>query len=117
MNNSGNTFLGILAGTAIGATLGILFAPDKGSNTRKMLADKANETKDHLAESAMDLKDNISESVSNKNASFDERFDAVVSDASYKAEDVITSLENKLEQLKLKNKKYQQEQKLADSKA
>ena len=36
--NSGKVLLGILAGLATGATLGILFAPDKGSNTRKKIS-------------------------------------------------------------------------------
>lgn len=35
--SSGKLFLGILAGIATGATLGILFAPEKGSTTRKKL--------------------------------------------------------------------------------
>lgn len=33
--NSGKVVLGALAGLAAGALLGILFAPDKGSETRK----------------------------------------------------------------------------------
>jgi gas vesicle protein len=38
--NSGKVVLGALAGLAAGAILGILFAPDKGTNTRKKIADK-----------------------------------------------------------------------------
>ncbi len=38
--SSGKLFLGILAGIATGATLGILFAPEKGSATRKKIMDK-----------------------------------------------------------------------------
>ena len=42
MSDSSNTILGILAGTAIGAALGILFAPDKGSSTRRKLVEQSN---------------------------------------------------------------------------
>lgn len=41
MADSGKVVLGLLAGIAIGATLGILFAPDKGTETRRKLAEKA----------------------------------------------------------------------------
>ena len=50
MSNSSNTFLGILAGTVIGATLGVLFAPDKGENTRRRIAEEAKATQDKLAQ-------------------------------------------------------------------
>ena len=104
-NNS--SVLGLLAGTAIGAVLGVLFAPDKGSITRQKIVDEANATKDMLSENAYDLKDRVVSTVIAKKATLDEKVESIVSDASYKAEDVITTLENKLSELKLKNKKLQ----------
>ncbi|MEO6190584.1 MAG: YtxH domain-containing protein [Saprospiraceae bacterium] len=35
---SGKVLLGVLAGLATGAVIGILFAPDKGTNTRKKIS-------------------------------------------------------------------------------
>ncbi len=37
---SGKVLLSVLAGAAAGATIGILFAPDKGINTRKKISKK-----------------------------------------------------------------------------
>ncbi len=37
MAKKSDVVIGLLAGAAIGATLGILFAPDKGKNTRRRL--------------------------------------------------------------------------------
>jgi gas vesicle protein len=41
--NAGKVFLGVLAGVAVGATLGVLFAPKKGSSTRKRISRKSDE--------------------------------------------------------------------------
>jgi gas vesicle protein len=38
MSKKGNTLLAFLTGASIGALLGVLYAPDKGSNTREKLS-------------------------------------------------------------------------------
>lgn len=43
MNNTSKIVLGTLAGLTIGAIAGILFAPEKGSKTRKKIMDKGND--------------------------------------------------------------------------
>ncbi len=48
--SSGKVLLGVLAGVAVGATLGILFAPDKGSNTRKKIKQKGDDYAGDLGE-------------------------------------------------------------------
>jgi gas vesicle protein len=57
---SGKVFLGIIAGVAVGAMLGILFAPDKGWNTRKRLSKKAEDVADDLREKFDEFLDTIS---------------------------------------------------------
>lgn len=53
---------GVLAGAAVGAILGILLAPDKGSETRKKIAKKGND----LSGSVKDGIGKIGESINNK---------------------------------------------------
>ncbi len=42
--------IGVLAGVAAGTVLGILLAPDKGSNTRKKLSNKADKLKEDYSD-------------------------------------------------------------------
>jgi gas vesicle protein len=46
--NTGKVVLGALAGLAVGAVLGILLAPEKGSTTRKQITDKGDDYLDEL---------------------------------------------------------------------
>ena len=57
--------LGVLAGVAIGATLGILFAPDKGWNTRKRISKKAEDLTEDLRDKFEEILDSISVKVDN----------------------------------------------------
>lgn len=47
---SGKVFLGVLAGVAIGAVLGILLAPEKGSVTRKQILGKGEDYAEQFAD-------------------------------------------------------------------
>lgn len=107
MSDSSSTILGILAGTAIGAIAGILFAPDKGINTRKKLAEQSCALADNVAGKANHVKDQIVDTVVAGKVKLEDRVDALLTDASYKTEDIITALEKKLKQLKAKNKAFQ----------
>lgn len=59
--SSGKLLLGVLAGVAAGAVLGILFAPDEGAKTRKKIVKKGEEFTDGLKEKFDKFKDEITE--------------------------------------------------------
>ena len=46
--NTGKVLLGVVAGIAVGALLGVLFAPDKGCDTRRKIGQKKDDITDEL---------------------------------------------------------------------
>ncbi len=52
MESTGKIVAGVLAGVAVGAVLGLLFAPDKGSNTRNKLSESMKGFGKELADQA-----------------------------------------------------------------
>ena len=59
---SGKVLLGMLAGVATGALLGILFAPDKGSQTRKKILSMGEDYADSLKDKFNEFVDNMTNS-------------------------------------------------------
>ena len=59
--STGKVFLGVLAGVAAGAALGILFAPEKGSKTRRKICKKGEDYVDSLKDKFNEFRDDISE--------------------------------------------------------
>ncbi len=55
-----NAILGIIGGVAVGALLGVLFAPDKGSNTRKKIAKKGSDLEKDIKSKLDDFVSKIS---------------------------------------------------------
>ena len=59
--NTRKVALSILAATAVGAVLGILFAPDKGTRTRSNLARKGQDFEDDVTGKYNDIVSDIKE--------------------------------------------------------
>lgn len=57
--SSGKLLLGVLAGVAAGALIGILFAPDKGTETRRKIVEKGEDYVDGMKEKMNGLIDDL----------------------------------------------------------
>jgi gas vesicle protein len=62
--NTSRILLGFVAGAAVGAALGILFAPDKGTETRRKIAETGNDVAGSIKDKFTDLVDGVKEKFS-----------------------------------------------------
>lgn len=104
---NGNGILALLAGAAIGVGLGILFAPDKGSKTREKIKDGFDDLKEEVKSKLNTVEDETKEKFSSTKEDLKETVENLLSSSSYKAEEAITFLEEKLAELKKHNAKLQ----------
>lgn len=59
--STGKVVLGVIAGLAAGSILGVLFAPEKGSTTRRNIRRKGEDEIDALKDKFSEFVDNVSE--------------------------------------------------------
>lgn len=106
-NRSSESILALLAGAAIGVGVGILFAPDKGSKTREKIKDKFDDLKDDVKSKFNSVEEDAKEKFSQSKEELKETVENLLSKSSYKAEEAISFLEEKLAELKKQNAKLQ----------
>ena len=106
-SKNGNGALALLVGAAIGVGVGILVAPDKGEKTREKLKDGFDDLKDQAKDKWSSIEDEAKDKFSKSKADFKETVEDLLSNSSYKAEEAISFLEEKLAELKKQNAKLQ----------
>lgn len=88
--SAGKVLVGVIAGAAVGALVGILFAPDKGSETRKKISKKGSDTIDELKEKVEEMLDVMAQKFESTKSNLSHMVDKEMK----KAEDVKNSVKN-----------------------
>ena len=96
MSNKSNTFFSFLLGVATGAILGILYAPDKGTNTRDRLSFRLDKYKSMLEDLLEDLIDGKDLPISAAKT----QGQKVIDDAKERAEKLLEDVDNLIDHIK-----------------
>jgi gas vesicle protein len=108
-SNTGQTLLALLTGAAIGAGIGILYAPESGKDTRQKISKESKKAQKRLNKQYKDTTSNLSSKAQKARLSFEQKLENTLSSASYKADDILLAMEDRLEALRKQNAKLQKE--------
>ncbi len=98
MSKGGSNFLMFITGAAVGAAIGILYAPDKGINTRDKLSYRLDKYREMLENLLEDISENKELGLSTAKSDGEK----VISSAKVKAEQLLSDVDELLNQIKHK---------------
>ena len=101
MANNKKIIGSLILGLAAGAALGMLFAPEKGSKTRRKISNSTNDLLDQLQETI----DEGKSALNNFKGKAMEKFDAYKDMAMRNANNIVEDAETEIDYLKRKEKK------------
>lgn len=85
MRTTNKLLLGILASVSVGVIIGILFAPEKGKNTRKFILDKGKKLTDSIKDSASKITSNIGSEIVKSYQNTIQKADEIITNLSKKS--------------------------------
>ena len=102
MKNNSNIGLALITGAALGAAFSILFAPDRGTETRKKIVKSAEDATDAIIRAGEQLKNSTKDKYYEGKNSLESSLNAIGSQVGQNSEEYIPLLERKLNELKKK---------------
>lgn len=108
-NNTGNTLIALVTGALVGASLGILYAPQSGKKTRKQLKKEAENAKKVLEDKYEEVVSQLTDFADSAKSKFEKQLDSTISETKAKSEDVIAHLQKELKALQEKNETLMKE--------
>ncbi len=103
----GNNASAILVGAVIGFGIGILFAPDKGSNTRAKIIDGLDDFRIDVNNKLADYEEDIRSTISNSKVTLKNGLEKLIANSNFDAADAIAFLEAILIELDNENAQLQ----------
>ncbi|MFL9845166.1 YtxH domain-containing protein [Flavobacterium rhizosphaerae] len=94
------TIAAIITGAAVGAAIGILFAPEEGTKTRKKIKEGVGSKADEIKDKISELTETVKSKFGHTKQDIESGLNSLVANVDSKADEIIETLERKLQDLK-----------------